>query len=126
MTWVCGAEVNWEEETEGARRYVPVADTMEAEEEAWREICREMVPNWDMGTGPRPGPCGTADAEGTGGWDRGKEKERKSVKQSSKNKQTKQTETNNESIHNGVLSVRVSGVSKPCRAGLTESEWQCT
>lgn len=51
--WGC-----WEE-TEGARRYVPVAETMEAEEaleELWREICRDMVPNWDMGMGPRPGP----------------------------------------------------------------------
>lgn len=56
MTWGC-----WEE-TDGARRYVPVADTMEAEEvveELWREIWREMVPNWDIGMGPRPGPCGT-------------------------------------------------------------------
>ena len=66
MTWAWGAEVNWEEETEGARRYVPVADTMEAEEAAWRDTCREMVPNWDMGTGPRPGPWGRADAEGRG------------------------------------------------------------
>lgn len=31
---------------------------MEAEEvvELWRETCREMVPNWAIGMGPRPGP----------------------------------------------------------------------
>lgn len=39
-----------------------MADTMEAEVavELWRETCLEMVPNWDMGMGPRPGPWGTA------------------------------------------------------------------
>lgn len=39
-----------------------MAETMETEEvvELCREICREMVPNWDMGMGPRPGPWGTA------------------------------------------------------------------
>ena len=43
---------------------MPVADTMEAEEvvedELWRDTWREMVPNWDMGMGPKPGPWGTA------------------------------------------------------------------
>lgn len=61
LRWGC-----WEE-TEGARRYVPVADTMEAEEvveELWREIWREMVPNWDMGMGPKPGPWGTEADDG--------------------------------------------------------------
>lgn len=37
------------DELDGARRYVPVADTMEAEDEALEElcleICREIVPN---------------------------------------------------------------------------------
>lgn len=52
---------NWEE-TDGARRYVPVAETMETEEvvELCREICRDIVPNCDMGMGPRPGPAATA------------------------------------------------------------------
>lgn len=51
--------------TEGARRYVPVADTMETEEELGlcREICRDMVPNWDTGAGPSPGPGATAGPE---------------------------------------------------------------
>ena len=41
---------------------MPVAETMETEEvvELCREICREMVPNWDMGMGPKPGPGATA------------------------------------------------------------------
>lgn len=48
--------------TEGARRYVPVAETIETEEleGLCREICREMVPNWDIGAGPSPGPGATA------------------------------------------------------------------
>lgn len=48
--------------TDGARRYVPVAETIETEEleGLCREICREMVPNWDIGAGPRPGPGATA------------------------------------------------------------------
>lgn len=46
---------------------MPVAETMETEEvvELCREICREMVPNWDMGMGPRPGPGATARVENT-------------------------------------------------------------
>lgn len=61
----CGCcRVNWEE-TDGARRYVPVAETMETEEvvELCREICRDIVPNCDMGMGPRPGPAATAGTE---------------------------------------------------------------
>lgn len=39
-----------------------MAETIETEEleELCREICREMVPNWDIGAGPRPGPGATA------------------------------------------------------------------
>lgn len=41
---------------------------MEAEDEALDElcleICREIVPNWDIGTGPRPGPGGTTVTRG--------------------------------------------------------------
>lgn len=62
LTCGCCRE-NWEE-TDGARRYVPVAETMETEEEVLelcREICRDIVPNWDMGMGPRPGPAATTD-----------------------------------------------------------------
>lgn len=38
-----------------------MAETIETEEleGLCREICREMVPNWDMGAGPRPGPGAT-------------------------------------------------------------------
>lgn len=38
-----------------------MAETIETEEleELCREICREMVPNWDIGAGPRPGPGAT-------------------------------------------------------------------
>lgn len=47
--------------TDGARRYVPVAETIETEEleGLCREICRDMVPNWDTGAGPSPGPAAT-------------------------------------------------------------------
>lgn len=40
---------------------MPVAETIETEEleGLCREICREMVPNWDIGAGPRPGPGAT-------------------------------------------------------------------
>lgn len=60
LTCGCCRE-NWEE-TDGARRYVPVAETMETEEVValCREICRDIVPNCDMGMGPRPGPAATA------------------------------------------------------------------
>lgn len=61
LTCGCCRE-NWED-TDGARRYVPVAETMETEDEVLelcREICRDIVPNWDMGIGPRPGPAATA------------------------------------------------------------------
>lgn len=60
LTCVCCRENC--EETDGARRYVPVAETMETEEvvELCREICRDIVPNCDMGMGPRPGPGATA------------------------------------------------------------------
>lgn len=39
-----------------------MAETIETEEleGLCREICREMVPNWDIGAGPRPGPGATA------------------------------------------------------------------
>lgn len=39
-----------------------MAETIEIEEleGLCREICREMVPNWDIGAGPRPGPGATA------------------------------------------------------------------
>lgn len=39
-----------------------MAETIEMEEleGLCREICREMVPNWDIGAGPRPGPGATA------------------------------------------------------------------
>lgn len=55
--------------TEGARRYVPVAETIETEEleGLCREICREMVPNWDIGAGPSPGPGATATMDATEG-----------------------------------------------------------
>lgn len=38
-----------------------MAETTETEEleGLCREICREMVPNWDIGAGPRPGPGAT-------------------------------------------------------------------
>ena len=38
-----------------------MAETIETEEleGLCREICREMVPNWDIGAGPRPGPGAT-------------------------------------------------------------------
>lgn len=67
LTCGCCRE-NWEE-TDGARRYVPVAETMETEEVVLcREICRDIVPNCDMGMGPRPGPAATAIAAvGIGG-----------------------------------------------------------
>lgn len=40
---------------------MPVAETMDTEEleGLCREICREMVPNWDIGAGPGPGPGAT-------------------------------------------------------------------
>lgn len=47
---------------------------MEAEEvvdELWREIWREMVPNWDIGMGPKPGPWGTAAEDVTTGGNEG-------------------------------------------------------
>lgn len=40
---------------------MPVAETIETEEllGLCREICLDMVPNWDIGAGPRPGPAAT-------------------------------------------------------------------
>lgn len=35
------------------------AEAEEEDEELCREIWREIVPNWDMGIGPKPGPWGT-------------------------------------------------------------------
>lgn len=38
-----------------------MAETIDTEEleGLCREICREMVPNWDIGAGPGPGPGAT-------------------------------------------------------------------
>lgn len=39
-----------------------MAETIDTEEleGLCREICREIVPNWDIGAGPGPGPGATA------------------------------------------------------------------